>query len=258
MISTSGHVDEHFGHGEALLLSAAEGVHGLLEIAQAELEKEALHAGLVVPGVQLGHLFDGAVEGVSVEVLRHGVLVGADGVGNGIVAVQHFVHQAVGRGHLHVLVEVTDAQALVEADDARVRRFQPGDAFQQCALAGAVAGHDGGLLAFFKSEGNVLEKLARAIALTDALNGKAVHGEGPICGARRYVGRQGAEKVHHGGTEAQRNTESFWTRRRRPCSAEAATPRRGRGEEDLNHRGTEAQRNTEGLGFEPQATSHKL
>ncbi len=181
-----GHVDEHLGHSEALLLSAAEGVHGLLEVAQAELEEEALHAGLVVPGVQLGHLFDGAVEGVAVEVLRYGVLVGADGVGDGVVAVQHLVHEAVGRGHLHVLVEVADAEALVEADDARVRRLQPGDAFQQGALAGAVACNDGGLLAFFKSEGDVLKKLAWAIALTDALNGKAVHGRGPICGARRY------------------------------------------------------------------------
>ena len=55
-----GCVDQHLGHGEALLLTTAQGVHRLLHVAQAETVQQHLHMGLVVPRVQLGHLVDGA------------------------------------------------------------------------------------------------------------------------------------------------------------------------------------------------------
>jgi hypothetical protein len=138
----------------------------------------------VVPGVQFGHPVHGALHGLLVHVAGDGVLILADRVGHRIVLVQHLVHQAVGGRHVNALVQVTCAKALVEGDDPFVSRFQTCDALQERALAGAVPGYDGGLLALLQAEGDVLEELAGTVAFGQAFDGKHVHGGAKvgICG----------------------------------------------------------------------------
>ncbi len=68
----------------------------------------------------------------ALRVAGHGMFVGTHRVGHGVVLVQHLVHQAVRGGHVDALVQVADAQALVEGDDA----LHPVFPAQRCTSAG--------------------------------------------------------------------------------------------------------------------------
>ena len=186
-----GKVDQHFRHGQALLLAAAQRVHRLLHVAQPETVQQRSHACLVVPGLELLHAIDRALQRLAALALRHRMLVLAHSERDRVVAIEHLVHQRMIGGHLHALIEVAGADPLVEDDPPLIGRFAAGDAFQQSALPAAVARHDRRFLALLQPEADVLEKLARTETFGDSLNGKYVHaGLKTAIGAglRRYEG----------------------------------------------------------------------
>jgi hypothetical protein len=114
---------------------------------------------------------------------------GAHRVGQRVLLVEHFIHDAVRPGHRHVLVQVAHADALVEGHRAGIGLFHTGDALQQGALPRPIAGHDGHLLPLGQTEGDIGEQLTRPVAFGQLLDGKQVHGE-----ARRY--RWGTAGTH--------------------------------------------------------------
>jgi hypothetical protein len=110
---------------------------GCSMIAQAELEEQPLDAGLVVPGVQFGHAFRWRGAGRPRRPVLRGERARTRGwrCVDGIVAVQHLVHQAVRpRSWLTLLVQVAHADALVEGDDAQSGVSSPAMHFSRVLL----------------------------------------------------------------------------------------------------------------------------
>jgi hypothetical protein len=131
-------VDQGPGQGHPFTLSAAEGIHPLVEIADLEPAEDLLYFGIKVPGAQFVHFQDGiALPGMVIGF--HGGLIFADGVHDRVLVEKYVPQYRFLFVEIGFLFKQGDVDILVDPYLALVRMIGAGEYPEQGGLAAAVA-----------------------------------------------------------------------------------------------------------------------